>query len=157
MDHLGNKNPVNGTVGAGKSDGSVRAWGKGSGKRRSKEERELSGERAGEGISAPGERATTGEVFQHSPIPPFSCAPWHPLINGYNMLGGPKFYNKWSHRKWYWPWCILRSEPEQMSKCMFDKISSDYVEYIEHVADSEVIISGIRYCREVVLGGSQDE
>lgn len=71
MDHLGNKNPVNGTVGVGKSDGSVRAWGEECGRRRSKQEGELSRECAGGGDGSAGRASNDERSVPTFPIPPF--------------------------------------------------------------------------------------
>jgi len=68
-------------------------------------------------------------VFSYLGVSKLSCSACQMWIDAYNERGGPKFYTRGSHGKWYWPWAIPRLEEQDISGKMVDRISTTYYEH----------------------------
>ena len=68
-------------------------------------------------------------AFSYLGISKLSCSPCQTWIDAYNQTGGPFFYRRGSHGKWYWPWAIPRFEENQLTHSMRDRVSDAYYEH----------------------------
>ncbi|KAG0128510.1 hypothetical protein HOY82DRAFT_541242 [Tuber indicum] len=49
-------------------------------------------------------------AFSYIGVSKLSCSACRTWIEAFNQQGGPQFYTRGSHGKWYWPWGLPREE-----------------------------------------------
>ncbi|KAG0124159.1 hypothetical protein HOY82DRAFT_618254 [Tuber indicum] len=59
-----------------------------------------------------------------------SCSACRVWREAFNELGGPKFYTRGSHGKWYWPWGMSMAEGPLKEK-MTEKVLDEYITHLE--------------------------
>jgi len=69
-------------------------------------------------------------VFGYIGVSKLSCSACRVWIEAFNELGGPKFYTRGSHGKWYWPWGMPMAEGPLKEK-MREKVLDEYIMQLE--------------------------
>ncbi|RPA91671.1 hypothetical protein L873DRAFT_1794729 [Choiromyces venosus 120613-1] len=69
-------------------------------------------------------------AFSYIGVSKLSCSACRVWIEAFNELGGPKFYSRGSHGKWYWPWGMPMAEGPLKEK-MTEKVLDEYITQLE--------------------------
>ena len=69
-------------------------------------------------------------AFSYIGVSKLSCSACRVWIEAFNELGGPKFYTRGSHGKWYFPWGMPMPEGPLKEK-MREKVWDQYITQLE--------------------------
>ena len=70
-------------------------------------------------------------AFSYIGVSKLSCSACRVWIEAFNELGGPKFYTRGSHGKWYFPWGMPMPEGPLKEK-MRKKVLNEYIKQLEN-------------------------
>ncbi|KAG0131795.1 hypothetical protein HOY82DRAFT_484641, partial [Tuber indicum] len=69
-------------------------------------------------------------AFSYIGVSKLSCSACRVWVEAFNELGGPKFYTRGSHGKWYFPWGMPMAEGPLKEK-MRIKVLNEYITQLE--------------------------
>ncbi|KAG0126358.1 hypothetical protein HOY82DRAFT_628352, partial [Tuber indicum] len=69
-------------------------------------------------------------AFSYIGVSKLSCSACRVWIEAFNELGGPKFYTRGSHGKWYFPWGMPMAEGP-LNQMMREKVLNEYITQLE--------------------------
>ncbi|RPB04762.1 hypothetical protein L873DRAFT_1785979 [Choiromyces venosus 120613-1] len=70
-------------------------------------------------------------AFSYIGVSKLSCSACRVWIEAFNMLGGPKFYTRGSHGKWYWPWAMPTMGVGSLRENMVGMVLDEYLMQLE--------------------------
>ncbi|RPA93139.1 hypothetical protein L873DRAFT_1816470 [Choiromyces venosus 120613-1] len=70
-------------------------------------------------------------AFSYIGVSKLSCSACRVWIEAFNMLGGPKFYTRGSHGKWYWPWVMPTMGVGSLRENMAGMVLDEYLMQLE--------------------------
>ncbi|KAG0126293.1 hypothetical protein HOY82DRAFT_629017 [Tuber indicum] len=91
-------------------------------------------------------------AFGYIGVSKLSCIACRVWIEAFNELGGPKFYTRGSHGKWYFPWGMPMAEGPLKEK-MREKVLNEYIRQLE---DREKIKRAGSDSSGAILSGAED-
>ncbi|RPA92455.1 hypothetical protein L873DRAFT_1794227 [Choiromyces venosus 120613-1] len=70
-------------------------------------------------------------AFSYIGVSKLSCSACRVWIEAFNVLGGPKFYTRGSHGKWYWPWAMPTMGVGSLRENMAGMVLDEYLTQLE--------------------------
>ncbi|RPA88808.1 hypothetical protein L873DRAFT_1823992 [Choiromyces venosus 120613-1] len=70
-------------------------------------------------------------AFSYIGVSRLSCSACCVWMEAFNMLGGPKFYTRGSHGKWYWPWAMPMMGVGSLRENMAGMVLDEYLTQLE--------------------------